>query len=544
MRTGIALSLAFLLCAVAAAGAFAAEISGAYRIELDGKLIGAEKFSVYFKSDGSIKTSSTASTREDEITTESFTEAQFRATGEIKDYQREVYINRVPRKLTAVNQGPHLLVQINTGVVQNERKIPIHQKATILDVGTFHHYHLVLKRYSRKAKGKQTFWAVSPSETLERKVVVEFLESTTANMENGYFLADKYFVNQGDVGVYLWVDERERIFKIEVPMQGLAILLKGYKGKRAEKAIGGKAVVISKLTRRDISFTAKDGTTMAGSLTRPPTMTGPLPAVVFASASGPQDRDGTNTIGNIPTHTGSILDRISREGYLVLRYDDRGVGKSAGDYAQSALSKQEGEIEGALDFLAARPDVDAGRLALIGHGEGANAVMRVASRRKDVKAVILLAPSSIKLSDLAIRQIKSRMTDQGVSDPQAYTRSPIFTLINMARTTKKEFHILGGRAVYLTIFREWDAMNPPQTLGKIGAPVLHVQGSNDRQVFPDLAKKLTDAPKKGKYTFKQFEGLDHFFVKSGGSIGEYSNPNRKIDLDFLNYLVAWLGANL
>ena len=49
----------------------------------------------------------------------------------------------------------------------------------------------------------------------------------------------------------------------------------------------------------------------------------------------------------------------------------------------------------ALDWLAARPDVDARRMGIIGASKGAEAALLVASRRRDVRAVIAGMPTHV-----------------------------------------------------------------------------------------------------------------------------------------------------
>lgn len=528
---------------ILSAHAAALEIEGHYRIEQDGELIGAESYTVTFGQDGEIKTTSTGTTRHDDTSIESLTEAQYRKNGEIKDYQREVYINKVPQKLIAVNQGPDLKINLKSGPTKMEREVPIHYNTVIVDVGTFHHYYLLINRYSKKAKGKQPFWAVIPSETREVKATVELLEHTSTQMEFGYFEGDKFFINMGDVGIILWVDERSRIFKIEIPMQGFSITEKGYKGKRAQ-VIPSPVKSTGMLFNENIYFKAKDGVKLAGKITRLKNVTGPVPGIIFMSTSGPQDRQGNNPIGNISTHTNDILDRLSNEGYLVLRYDDRGIGESGGDFSRNSLSAQASDLLGAIEFLKTRQDVDSARIAVIGHGEGANAVLHTASELKELKAVILLAPSSISLSQLAIRQVKTRLKAEGNSDPEAYTNSAVYIALSQARGGDKKFTVIGRKGVYLDIFREWDNMDPLSDIGKLTCPIFHAQGKRDVQVFPDLAEKFKNANKSTPYTFKMFDGLDHFFVASDGTVGSYTDPNRKVDKEFLNFLVKWVAANL
>src|SRR6185436_5275475 len=71
------------------------------------------------------------------------------------------------------------------------------------------------------------------------------------------------------------------------------------------------------------------GITLAGTLTLP-NGRGPFPAVVLMSGSGPQDRDEA-LLGHKPFLI--LADQLTRAGIAVLRYDDRGVGKSTGNFS-------------------------------------------------------------------------------------------------------------------------------------------------------------------------------------------------------------------
>ncbi len=55
-----------------------------------------------------------------------------------------------------------------------------------------------------------------------------------------------------------------------------------------------------------------------------------VPAVVLISGSGPQDKN-EEIAGHKPFLV--LSDHLTKSGYAVLRYDDRGVGRSTGDFA-------------------------------------------------------------------------------------------------------------------------------------------------------------------------------------------------------------------
>lgn len=65
------------------------------------------------------------------------------------------------------------------------------------------------------------------------------------------------------------------------------------------------------------------GLTLAGTLTFPETI-GPFPALVLIAGSGPNDRDET-IFGHRPFLV--LSDHLTRNGFAVLRYDKRGIGR-------------------------------------------------------------------------------------------------------------------------------------------------------------------------------------------------------------------------
>src|SRR5262249_58570341 len=93
-----------------------------------------------------------------------------------------------------------------------------------------------------------------------------------------------------------------------------------------------------------------------------------VPALTFLSGSGGQDREGFSSGIDLGTH--EILDRLTREGFLVLRFDDRGVGASTGPTQDIVFDDLVGDGRRAVRYLLARPDVDPKRVAVIGHSEG------------------------------------------------------------------------------------------------------------------------------------------------------------------------------
>ncbi len=95
---------------------------------------------------------------------------------------------------------------------------------------------------------------------------------------------------------------------------------------------------------------------------------------------------------------GNYPETLSRLGYVTLAYDLRGHGESGGQRGYISLARGMEDIRAGLDLLARLPNVDAARLALVGHSLGAALSICAAATDARVKALVAIAPpASIRL---------------------------------------------------------------------------------------------------------------------------------------------------
>ncbi len=78
---------------------------------------------------------------------------------------------------------------------------------------------------------------------------------------------------------------------------------------------------------------------------------------------------------------------LARHGYGVLILDRRGVGESEGDGSMLGWGGTP-DIHAAVDFLKARPEVDAGRIGGIGFSVGGEEMLQAAAENPDLAAVV------------------------------------------------------------------------------------------------------------------------------------------------------------
>lgn len=177
---------------------------------------------------------------------------------------------------------------------------------------------------------------------------------------------------------------------------------------------------------------------------------------------------------------------LHRAGYAVLLPESRNHGRSDRD-SHSSLPRFARDLECALDWLSAQPDVDANRLAAAGHSVGGAAVLLAASRRGDLRAVVSVSafahPESVMRRWLTARCV------------------PYFPLGWMV-----------NRYVERVIGDRFNAIAPATTLRQVTCPVLLMHGRQDTTVPLDEAHHLLERRGKADAVLIELEGTHEAFV--------------------------------
>ena len=323
---------------------------------------------------------------------------------------------------------------------------------------------------------------------------------------------------------------------------------------------------------RDVTFTNEAaGATLAGTVTIPEG-DGPHPGVVLISGSGPQDRDEM-IFGHRPFLV--LADHLTRNGFAVLRYDDRGVAESTGgELANATTLDFADDAQAGLEFLAAQSEVDATRVGLIGHSEGGIIAPIVASRSDDVAFIVLLAGTGVPGRDLLIRQqhdlFAAEDVDSALLDELSAAVPTMYDTMISGDTEGFETALrevvrlqlqLGGmpaddgtveamvaqsRGTFeLPWMRTFIELDPATYLAQVSCPVLAINGTLDLQVAYDVnLPAIESAVQSGgntDVTTVTLDNLNHLFQPATtGSIEEYAEIELTFDEGALNAVSAWL----
>ncbi|GAB3828484.1 alpha/beta hydrolase family protein [Hymenobacter jeollabukensis] len=316
----------------------------------------------------------------------------------------------------------------------------------------------------------------------------------------------------------------------------------------------------------DVTFrNATAGIRLAGTVTVPPGQ-GPFPAVVLVSGSGPQDRDET-VFGHHPFRV--LADYLTRRGFVVLRYDDRGVGQSEGSQASYTTADGATDAQAALAYLRQRPDVQAAKTGLIGHSEGAMIGLLTATQAQPPAFLVSLAGPAVRGVEMMVRQNEdlgraSGMEAEQLTAARNLNQQVYLTVLQTPDNQQAQAQVVKlltqigmnaaqaqQQAAALTTawYRQLLAFNPEPLLPKVKCPVLALGGSKDLQVAagPNLAawEKGVRAGGNADVTAQELPGLNHLFqTATTGLTDEYGRLTETFSPTALAVIGDWLARHM
>jgi pimeloyl-ACP methyl ester carboxylesterase len=313
--------------------------------------------------------------------------------------------------------------------------------------------------------------------------------------------------------------------------------------------------------------------TLAATLTTPDGE-GPFPGAVLVSGSGPQDRD-ESLMGHRPFLV--LSDYLTRNGIAVLRYDDRGVSESTGDFASATTEDFTQDALAATRFLSARPDV--GPVGIVGHSEGGLIGPMAADMSEEVAFVVMLAgPGLPGIEILGLqaeligraegtpeevleynREVQDRLFKVLLEEPDVEAAEPRLRAVlekalaggpdevrqAAGETADPAFIDAQVRQSNTPWFRFFLTYDPRPTLERVEVPVLALNGEKDLQVPAEVnLSEVRAALERGgnaDVTAMMLPTLNHLFQESvTGSVSEYARISQTMSPVALEAIGSWI----
>ncbi|MDB5144994.1 MAG: hypothetical protein JWQ66_3707 [Mucilaginibacter sp.] len=295
--------------------------------------------------------------------------------------------------------------------------------------------------------------------------------------------------------------------------------------------------------------------------------------VILITGSGPQNRNE-----EILNHRPFLVwsDWLTRHGIAVLRYDDRGVGKSTGKFSTATTFDFADDVEAAISFIRSRRDLKKLSIGLMGHSEGGLIAPMVASRNKNVKFIVLLAGPGNSIYQLGLQQSADMSRVAGVSEvviAQNLALNKKFfdlTLQDSSLSTGQLKNNIDTLLHHEMLSQHWDQakfnkwkqqydflitpwqraflkLKPADYLVKVKCPVLALNGTKDLVVncqanLTGICKALDQGGNK-QYKVVPLKGLNHLFQKANtGNKTEYAQISETINPLALTTVSNWVNT--
>ncbi len=315
---------------------------------------------------------------------------------------------------------------------------------------------------------------------------------------------------------------------------------------------------------------------LSGTLTIP-NSEGPHPVAILITGSGPQDRDET-IFGHKPFWV--IADYLTRHGIAILRYDERGVGQSSGNFFTATSQDFANDVESAVKSVGKHPRIDAAQVGLIGHSEGGYIASMVASRNERIAFIVMLAGPGVPGTEILKKQTYEGSKLIGMSqmalDAQAALVSAYIDALLGSETQVEDSEEIQQHVAILreivskgsdidkatsaailptlkALDTKWTrfflAYDPGDDLQRVRCPVLAMIGSKDVQVDADInLTAIEQALMEGgnnNFQVKKLEGLNHLFqTAETGAGSEYSEIEETFAPAALETMAEWIQSQV
>ena len=341
----------------------------------------------------------------------------------------------------------------------------------------------------------------------------------------------------------IWVDQNNRLLRVNYPALQLDV------------ARQDLALVSTRLTagrgagETDVRVPAR-GFNLAASVTTPTGREQPprgWPAVLLVPGIGLVDRD--ENLAGVPIFA-ELAAALSEAGYLVLRYDKRGIGQSGGRAESAALDSYVDDVLTVVRYLERRDDVDRDRIVVAAHGEGSWIALQAAARENDIDALALLAAPGTPGAELVLEQQQLRLeqyaTPQDERQRQVALQERIIAAVLDEGTWGDVPQHMRQRAD-TPWFRSFLEFEPERVVRRTRQPVLIVHGKLDRQIpvaHADRLAEMLEARRRREATLEvaRLPGIDHRLLDaSAGAIDEYSQLlDRRVSSEVITALTDWM----
>jgi len=451
----------------------------------------------------------------------------------------------------AINTSFGLTTATNILTQGGQRANNSHQvtpRAVVIPNNFFGAYESLAVRLISMSRGDQLPVYVPP--VGETTATVSQVGARRVSLADGRTLELREYIlslmnSSGAIPIEMWIDERGRMARLVMPTASLVVIrsdLANVLAREERLAVEGD----------DDVFIGATGFSLGGTLTKNPATTGRAPAVVLVSGPGPQDRDYLSH--GIPLYA-QLARSLSAAGYIVVRYDARGMGRSGGRAESSRMQEYTDDVVSVVEWLRRRPDVDRDRIALVSYGD-TGAIALSAGRRTDrVGAVALINTPGRTGREVTMERQALALDATSLPDTEKQNRLALQARVLDAVVTGNGWDLITDEIrsqADTPWFKSWLLFDPAEMIRRMGQPILALHGALDTELplaharrIETLGRERTNRPQTHTAAVV-VAGVNHLMLPATtGRVDEYSSIEpRVISSDLTKQLTTWLGTAL
>jgi pimeloyl-ACP methyl ester carboxylesterase len=344
----------------------------------------------------------------------------------------------------------------------------------------------------------------------------------------------------GPLDAVVAIEPHGRLLRVEVPSAGLRLIRSDLAG------VAVRLQPIRNPTDTDVIIPAA-GFNLAGTLTMPQGV-GRLkhPSVILVAGSGEVERD--EVVAGIPIFA-QLAGSLAQQGFVVLRYDKRGVGQSGGRSERVTLQDYADDLVTAVRWMASRDDINPRHIAVAGHSEGGAVAMLAAGHEDKIAKLILIAAPGRPGSELILDQQRHILDLMKTPDAERQAKIDLQQKIQAAVIADKGWEGIPPdlrKQADSPWFRSLLLFDPAKVMPKVKQPILIIQGELDTQVSPanaDALATLARARKKAApVDLVHVPGVNHLLVPAKtGEVSEYGSlKDEKVAAAVSTAITDWL----
>ena len=442
--------------------------------------------------------------------------------------------------LKTIISGNSAKSQIIQGQESEEKINTVSLDATILPNNFYGAYEALAFKLTESSVGEHLPIFIPPQGQIQmsvNKIIEERIQVVDRTIKTQHYSVT--FRNPlGFLDAEIWSDEAGRLVRVKLP--SLEIV-------RSDVAsVAARRERVTRQNDENIRIPAL-GFSLAGTISKPQASSEKhLPAIVLVGGAAPLDRD--ETMNGIPIF-GQLANALADAGFLVLRYDKRGLGQSGGRPEGAGLGDYASDVRAVVDYLEDREDVDDDRIVVLGHGEGGWVALQAASRTKEIAAVILANVPGTNGAALVLEQQRASLDRLSLTEEEKQNKINLQEKIHAAVVSQGSWEGIEPKLrqqAETPWFRSFLRFQPSKVIERVRQAILILHGTRDDKISPDHADQLSKFARARKrrvtVDIVRIQEMNHFLVtaKNDGG-GENSEPvNIIINQEFTLSITDWL----